>query len=176
VPLVLLSPGNAQDYCLGRIGRDRVCLLQRGLCDVATHERQKVEVKDPMIHIMTPAKNQTKFAAYETPALAVDLLTDLHYADLIQEQHPVAERNRILLAINEGNFENESEFNKIKLRSTRKPAFSKSFTPRKKVKFVMGGAIEDVGMLDMGASYVVKATLQPRAIEDQTEPWILTGK
>jgi hypothetical protein len=29
-PLVLLSPGNAQDYCLGRIGRDRVCLLQKG--------------------------------------------------------------------------------------------------------------------------------------------------
>jgi hypothetical protein len=37
VPLVLLSPGNAQDYCLGRIGRDRVCLLQRGLCDVEKH-------------------------------------------------------------------------------------------------------------------------------------------
>jgi hypothetical protein len=30
VPVVLLSPGNAQFYCLGRIGRDRVCLLQRG--------------------------------------------------------------------------------------------------------------------------------------------------
>jgi hypothetical protein len=62
------------------------------------------------------------------------------------------------------------------LQATQKPAFSKSFTPRKKVKFVMGGAIEDVGMLDMGASYDVKATLQPRAMEDQTEPWILTGK
>jgi hypothetical protein len=31
-------------------------------------------------------------------------------------------------------------------------------------------------MLDMGASYEVKATLQPRATSDQTEPWILTGK
>jgi hypothetical protein len=69
VPLVLLSPGNAQDYCPGRIGRDRVCLLQRGLCDVVKHERQKVEVKEPMIHIMTPATEQTKFASYETPAL-----------------------------------------------------------------------------------------------------------
>jgi hypothetical protein len=42
VPLVLLSPGNAQDYCIGRIGDDRVCLLQRGLRDVAKHELQKV--------------------------------------------------------------------------------------------------------------------------------------
>jgi hypothetical protein len=38
VPLVLLSMGNAQDYCLGRIGRDGVCLLQKGLCDVEKHE------------------------------------------------------------------------------------------------------------------------------------------
>jgi hypothetical protein len=58
VPLVLLSPGNAQDYCLGRIGRDRVCLLQRGLFDVAKHEQRKVEVKEPKIHIMTPATKQ----------------------------------------------------------------------------------------------------------------------
>jgi hypothetical protein len=99
----------------------------------------------------------------------VDLLTDLQYADLVREQHPVAEWNRILLVIKEGNFENESEFNEIKLRATRKPAFRKSFAPRKKVKFVMGGAIEDVGMLNMGASYDVKANLQPRAMEDQTE-------
>jgi hypothetical protein len=174
--LVLFSLRNAQDYFLGHIGRDRVCLLQKGLCDVATHERQKVEVKEPMIHSMTPGTKQTNFATYETLALAVDLLTDLQYADLIRDQHPVVEWNRILLAIKEGNFENESEFNEIKLRATREPAFSKSFTPRKKVKFVMGGAIEDAGMLDMGASYDVKATLQPLAMEDQAEPWILTGK
>jgi hypothetical protein len=31
-------------------------------------------------------------------------------------------------------------------------------------------------MLDMGASFDVKATLHPRAMGDQTEPWILTGK
>jgi hypothetical protein len=71
VPLVLLSPGNAQDYCPGRIGRDRVCLLQKGLYDVAKHELQKVEVKEPMMHIMTPATKQTNFAAYETLALAI---------------------------------------------------------------------------------------------------------
>jgi hypothetical protein len=44
------------------------------------------------------------------------------------------------------------------------------------VKFVMGGAIEDVGMLGMGASYDVTATLQPRAMEDPAEPWIIKGK
>jgi hypothetical protein len=81
-----------------------------------------------------------------------------------------------LLAIKEGNFENESEFNEIKLRAARMPAFSKLFTPLKKVKCVMGGAIEDVGMLDMGAYYDVNATLKPLAMGDQTEPWILTGK
>jgi hypothetical protein len=43
------------------------------------------------------------------------------------------------------------------------------------VKFVMGGgSIEDVGMLCMGASYEIKTTLQPRAMGDQTEPWIIT--
>jgi hypothetical protein len=31
-------------------------------------------------------------------------------------------------------------------------------------------------MLDMGAPYEVKATLQPRAMEKQAEPWILMGK
>jgi hypothetical protein len=132
VPLVLLSLGNAQDYCLGRIVRDRFCLLQKGLCDVAKHELQKVEVKDPMIHIMTPATKQTKFAAYETPSLALDLLTDLQYDDLIRDQHPVKEEN----------FENESEFNEIKFRATRKPAFTKSFTPRKKVKFAIGAPLK----------------------------------
>jgi hypothetical protein len=31
VPLVLLSPGNAQVYCLGRIGCDRVCFFAKGI-------------------------------------------------------------------------------------------------------------------------------------------------
>jgi hypothetical protein len=91
VPLVLLSLGNAHDYYLGHIYRDRVCLLQMGLCYVANHEQKKLEVKEPMMHIMTPATKQTKFAAYETPAMAVDFLTDLQYAAFVQEQHHVAE-------------------------------------------------------------------------------------
>jgi hypothetical protein len=52
-------------------------LLQHGLCDVAKNDRQKLEVKEPMMHIMTPATKKTKFAAYETLDLAVDSLTAL---------------------------------------------------------------------------------------------------
>jgi hypothetical protein len=40
----------------------------------------------------------------------------------------------------------------------------------------MGDDIVDVGMLDMDASYEVKATLQPRDMENQEEQWVLTGK
>jgi hypothetical protein len=31
-------------------------------------------------------------------------------------------------------------------------------------------------MLGMGASYDVKTTLQPRAMENRSEPWIITGQ
>jgi hypothetical protein len=68
-----------------------------------------------------------------------------------------------------GGFENESEFNDINLRATRKYA-CKSFTPRKKVKFAMGDAVEDVGMLGVGDSYEVKATLQPRVMVNKENP------
>jgi hypothetical protein len=66
-----------------------------------------------MVFIMTPATKQMKFAAYEAPALVVDLFTDFQYAALIREQHYVGEWNHILLAIREGGLENESEFNEI---------------------------------------------------------------
>jgi hypothetical protein len=33
-----------------------------------------------------------------------------------------------------------------------KPDFRKAFTPGKKVKFAMGGAIEDLGVLDLGSA------------------------
>jgi hypothetical protein len=69
--------------------------------------------------------------------------------------------------LKEGNFENEMEFNEIKLWAIRKPAFSNSFTTHKKVQFAMGDAVEDLGMLDMGVPYELKATLQTRAIVDE---------
>jgi hypothetical protein len=39
MPLVLLSPENTQDYFMGWIDRDKVCMLQTGVCNVAKHER-----------------------------------------------------------------------------------------------------------------------------------------
>jgi hypothetical protein len=104
---VLLSPENVRGYCFGQIGRDIVCLLQAGLCDVAKHEKQKLEILEAMVHIMAPTTKQTKFAAYEAPALAVTNLSEKQYAELTQEQHPVNDWNRIILAIKAGQFENE---------------------------------------------------------------------
>jgi hypothetical protein len=40
----------------------------------------------------------------------------------------------------------------------------------------MGDHIEDVGLFGMGASYEVKATLQPRVMVNQEEPCIPTWK
>jgi hypothetical protein len=67
---VLLSPENATGYCLGQIGQDRECLIQAGLCDVVKHEKQKLEIREAMVHTMAPSTKQTKFADYEAPALA----------------------------------------------------------------------------------------------------------
>jgi hypothetical protein len=100
--LVLLSPENTQEHCMGHIGRDIICLLQAGMCDVVKHERQKLEVPEHMVHIMAPATNQMKCAAYDGAALAVASLTEIQYVELTQEQHPVNEWNRILLAIQAG--------------------------------------------------------------------------
>jgi hypothetical protein len=77
VSLVLLSPENVRNYWLGQIGREGVCLLQTGMFDVAKHEKQKLEIQEAMVHIMTHATKQTKFAAYEYPALAVVNLKDI---------------------------------------------------------------------------------------------------
>jgi hypothetical protein len=76
---------------LGRIGRDRLCLLQAGMCDVAKHDRNKQVVPEAMVHIMAPAIKHTKFAVYEAPALALASLTLAQYEDLTQEQHPVTD-------------------------------------------------------------------------------------
>jgi hypothetical protein len=114
VPLVLLSPGNGQGFCSGRIGSDRLCLLQEGMCDVAKHDKHKLVVPEAMVHIMVPSTKQTKFAAYEAPALLVASLTVAQYEDLTQEQHPVTGWNIIILAIKAGRFDTEKEYEEIK--------------------------------------------------------------
>jgi hypothetical protein len=162
VPFVLLSPGNGQGFCLGRIGRDRLSLLQAGMCDVAKHDKNKLVVLKAMVHIMAPATKQTKFAAYEAPALAVASLTPAQYEDLTQEQHPVTDWNRIMLAIKAGKFDTEKEYEEIKLRASKKSVFSQAFTPRKKVKFAMEGAITGMQAVDLEASSEIRTLLKPR--------------
>jgi hypothetical protein len=93
---VLLSQENVRNYCLGRIGRDRVCLLKAEMCDVVKDEIHKLEIEEAMVHIMAPTTKQTKFAAYEALALAVATLTYTQSGELTQEQHPVNDWNRII--------------------------------------------------------------------------------
>jgi hypothetical protein len=57
------------------------------MCDLAKHDKNKLVVLEAMVHIMAPATKQTKFAAYEAPALEVASLTMAQYEDLTQEQH-----------------------------------------------------------------------------------------
>jgi hypothetical protein len=141
VPLVLLSPGNGQGFCVGRIGLDRLCLMQAGKCDVAKHDKHKLVVPEAMVHIMAPATKQTKFAAYEAPDLSVASLTSAQYEDLTQEQHPVIDWNRIILAIKAARFDTEKEYEDIKLRASKKSVFNQAFTRRKNVKFAMEGQL-----------------------------------
>jgi hypothetical protein len=99
VPVVLLTPGNDDTYCLGRLGCDRVCLMKQDYCDLTKHEKQKLEFTENMIHIMAQATKHTKFAAYAEPAVNVTLLTVYQYEKLTKEQHTVEAWNIILLVL-----------------------------------------------------------------------------
>jgi hypothetical protein len=63
-----------------------------------------------MLHSMAPKTKQTKFASYEAPVLVIATRTEKQFGELTQEQHPVNDWNRIILAIKAGRFENESEY------------------------------------------------------------------
>jgi hypothetical protein len=110
VPVVLLTPGNETCYCLGRLGRNHVCLMKQDYCDVAKHEKHKLEVPENTIHSMAQATKNTKFAAYAEPAVNAALLTEDQYVELTQEQHTVEEWNRILLALSERDFDTASKY------------------------------------------------------------------
>jgi hypothetical protein len=176
VSLVLLSLENVRNYCLGRIGRDRVCLLKVEMCDVAKHEKHKLESEKAMVHIMAPTTKQTKFAAYEAPALAVAAFTDKQLGELTQEQHPVNDWSRIMLAIKAGRFENESEYEEIKQRMSKKSVFSQSFTPMKKVKFGLEVLAPSVHEIKIEVSTEVLNLLKPRRPATEEAAHALTGK
>jgi hypothetical protein len=103
------------------------------MCDVVKHDKHKLVVPKAMLHIMAPATKKNKFAAYEATAFLVASLTVAQYEDLTQEQHPVTDWNRIILAIKAGKVDTEKEYEEIKLRASKKSVFSQAFTPHKKV-------------------------------------------
>jgi hypothetical protein len=105
-----------------------------------------------MVHIMAPATKQTKSVDYEAPALSVASLTVTQYEDLTQEQQPVTDWNRIILAIKAGRFDTEKEYEEINLQASKKSIFNQAFTPRNKVKFAMEGATAGVQEVDLEAS------------------------
>jgi hypothetical protein len=108
--------------------------MKQDYCDVAKHEKQKLEVTRNMINIMAQATKHTKFAAYAEPDFNAALLTEDQYVELTQDQHTVEEWNRIILALSKGYFATASEYDEIKQKASRSSGFSKAFTPRKRVK------------------------------------------
>jgi hypothetical protein len=132
------------------------------MCDVVKHDKNKLVVPEAMVHNMAPATKHTKFAAYEAPALSVASLLMAQYKDLTQEQHPVTDWNIIILAIKDGRFDTEKEYEEINLRASKKSVFSQAFTPRKKVKFALEGATAGVQAVDLEASSKIRSLLEPR--------------
>jgi hypothetical protein len=145
------------------------------MCDMVKHERHNLEVPEVMVHIMAPETKQNKFAEYEAPALAVRSLTDMQYAELTQEQHPVNDWNRIILAISAGRFDNELEYEGIKQRASKKSAFSQSCTPMKRVKFTMEGSTAGAQDLDLEASADIQTLLKPRQSVSEGVAHVLMG-
>jgi hypothetical protein len=133
-------------------------------------------VHEVTVYIMASVTKQTKMAAYESPSLTVGTLTEQQYADLTREQHTVSDWNIILVVIRDGKFENDLEFEEVKKRASKKQVFSQAFTPGKKVKFTMGGVVEDAGILDLEAPAEVLALLKPCLPASEGEPYSLTGK
>jgi hypothetical protein len=146
------------------------------MCDVAKHEKQKLEIQESMVHIMDPATKQTKFADYEAPALAVVNLTEKQFAELTQEQHPVNDWNRIILAIKAGRFDNELKNEEIKKRARNNSVFSLSFTPKEKVKFGLEVLAPSVQEIKLEALAEVQSLLKPRRPVMEGAGHALTGK
>jgi hypothetical protein len=55
VPVVILTPRNESNYCLGRLSHDRMCLMKQDYYDEAKNDKQKLSVTDNMIHIIAPS-------------------------------------------------------------------------------------------------------------------------
>jgi hypothetical protein len=108
--------------------------MKSHLCDVATHAREKLSVVEPVLLILAPASNATKFAAYLDPSLPTSKLNQVQYDTLLQERHDVADWNRILTAVKVVRFADEAEFQEVKTRAAKKSELGMEFMPSKKAK------------------------------------------
>jgi hypothetical protein len=106
--------------------------------------------------------------------LVVASLTEAQYEELTQEQHPVTDWNRIILAIKAGRFDTEKEYEEIKLCAGKKSVFSQAFAPRKKVKFALEGVTAGAQAVDLEASADSRSLLKPRRSVSEGVAHLLT--
>jgi hypothetical protein len=71
--LIVLSPDD--DFFLGLMARDQVCLQRSDLCDISKHGREKLRVTTEAFHILAPAKGQRKASAFKEPSIQVQGLS-----------------------------------------------------------------------------------------------------
>jgi hypothetical protein len=86
--LIVLSPDD--DFCLGLIARDRVCLQRRDLCDVAKHGRKQLRVTTDAFHILAPANGQRKASAFKEPFIQVQGISAKQVHALTTDRHSVS--------------------------------------------------------------------------------------
>jgi hypothetical protein len=78
--------------------------------------------------------------------------------------------------IRAGRFDNELKYEEIKQRDSNKSAFSQSFTPKKRVKFVTEGSTEGSQDLGLEASEDVQIILKPRQPASEGAARVLMGR
>jgi hypothetical protein len=130
--LIVLSPDD--DFCLGLIARDRVCLQRRDLCDVAKHGREKLRVTTDAFHILAPANGQRKASDFKEPFIQVQCLSAKQMHALTTDRHSVHEWHRLFTALRVVRFEGDDEFEDAKRRATKKLTIGADFTPNKRAK------------------------------------------
>jgi hypothetical protein len=130
--LIVLSPDD--DFCLGLIARDRVCLQRRDLCDIAKHGREKLRVTTDAFHILDPANGQRKASAFKEPSIQVQGLSAKQMHALTTDLHSVQEWHCLFTSLRVVRFEGDDEFEDVKRRATKKVTIGAAFTPNKRAQ------------------------------------------
>jgi hypothetical protein len=129
---IVLSPDD--DFCLGLIARDRVCLQRRDLCDIAKHCRKKLQVNTEAFHILDLANGQRKVSAFKEPSIQVQGLSAKQMQALTMERHSVQEWHRLFTALCVVRLKGDDEFEDVKRRATKKLTIEADFIPNKRAK------------------------------------------